>query len=164
MVSRERAPAKDSHSYKLTDQPVKDRTRQKDKPRRDRTSTATASGKPKSDLRAECRGCGHRGHKRDACRGKDHPDYNTADCEWEDSEAMKAIRTHQLKDEKGIPLTVLPWNKRVDGTPYSGLKWERPQTKKPRSKGRSLCGSCHAHDLMILDRYGDERLLHTSEG
>ena len=75
---------------------------------------------------------------------------------------MKAIRTHQLKDEKGVPLTVLPWNKRVDGTPYSGLRWERPQSKKPRTKGKSLCGSCHAHDLMILERYGDERQPHTT--
>ena len=73
---------------------------------------------PKPDLRAECKGCGRRGHKRDECRAKTHPDFNTAECSWEDSEAMKSIRARQLKDEKGVLLTALPFNKRVDGTAF----------------------------------------------
>ena len=75
---------------------------------------------------------------------------------------MKAIRANQLKDEKGNPVTFLPWHRRVDGTPYAGLKWEKPQPKKQRTKGKSLCVACHEHDLLTLERYGDERLPYTT--
>jgi hypothetical protein len=151
--------SKDSGNPKPTDQTARDRGRgkfKKDKP------SATATDDQTPDLRGACRGCGRKGHKREACRGKAHPDYNNADCEWEDSEALKAIRASNLKDEKGNPLTTLPWNKRVDGSPYSGLKWDKPKPKKQKVKGESLCVSCHESDLLTLSRYGDERHLHTT--
>ncbi len=67
--------------------------------RRDKPKQPDPTGEPKVDLRAKCKGCGRKGYKRDACCGKQHPDYSKAECAWEDSEAMKAIRDNQLKDE-----------------------------------------------------------------
>ena len=112
---------RESYHPKPTDHKAKE---EPSKVRRDKPKRSKHTGESKADLRAECKGCGRKGHKRDACHGKEHPDYNKAECAWKDSDAIKAIRANQFKDEKGNPVTVLPWHRRADGTPYAGAPEE----------------------------------------
>jgi hypothetical protein len=147
---------------KPAEKPAKDRPEKRgDKPRREKPTLTPAESKP--DMRGTCRGCGRLGHKRDACRGKDHPDYNKADCEFADSEAMKAMTASCLKDQDGNTLTTLPWNRRTDGSDYKGMSWDsKPPSKKQKTKGKPLCKACHVHDLLTLSRYGAEDSQHTT--
>jgi hypothetical protein len=98
-----RTPSKEGQASKLTEQPAKDRSLKNNKPRSERPSSATASGESKPDLRVKCRGCGRSGHKREACRANNHPNFNKTDCEWDDSDTMKAIKASGLKDRDGNP-------------------------------------------------------------
>ena len=72
---------------------------------------------------------------------------------------MKSIRANKLADQKGVPLTTLPFKKRVDGTALK-LVWDKQSTKRQKTS-KSPCTSCHEHDLLTLARYGDERQRHT---
>ena len=72
---------------------------------------------------------------------------------------MKSIRDRGLKDEKGVLLTTLPFNRRVDGTALK-LAWDKPPAKRQKTS-KSPCTTCHEHDLLTLARYGDERQRHT---
>jgi hypothetical protein len=142
---------------KPNDSKTHDRSRSKGS--KEKSSPKTPVVEPKPDLRAECKGCGRRGHKREECRGRLRPDFNTAECSWEDSEAMKSIRENQLKDDKGVLLTTLPFNKRVDGTALKRV-WDKQPAKRQKTI-KSPCTTCHEHDLLTLARYGGERHRHT---
>jgi hypothetical protein len=70
-----RNPSKEGQANKLTDPPAKPSRRNKDKPRKERPTSATGSGEPTADLRVKCRGSGRTGHKRDACRDNSTPQF-----------------------------------------------------------------------------------------
>ena len=82
-----KAKSTSKETPKSTEQTTRDRSRPKGP--RDRTPSNKFPQRaiPIPD-RVECKGCGRLGHAREACRGKDHPDFNRADCDWMESVAM----------------------------------------------------------------------------
>ena len=124
-----RALVKETGNPKPNEPSAKDRpNRKRDKP----TASPTRDPKP-TDQRGECRGCGRKGHKASDCKGKDHPDWNKENCSFANSQAAKSLRDNNVKDDKGEILKVLPWGKRVDGTAYKGIQWDKPKEKKVKS-------------------------------
>ena len=57
---------------------------------------------------------------------------------------------------------MLPFNKHIDGSEYKGMTWDSKPKYKKQKQGESLCEACHVHELLTLNRYGDESLPHTT--